>query len=96
LPDLCHIVVVARPDWHLPEDLGPLECWRQRFIYQGDTLLHSPAGKVLFVSLTPIAVSATRIRQLIAQGSSPRYLLPDTVWQYIQQHRLYRAAIEET
>jgi nicotinate-nucleotide adenylyltransferase len=28
LPDLCHIVVVARPDWHLPEDLGPLECWR--------------------------------------------------------------------
>jgi nicotinate-nucleotide adenylyltransferase len=91
LPELCHIVVMARPGWHLPEDLGPLEIWRDRFIYQGDTLSRSSAGKVLFVSLTPMAVSATHIRRLIGAGKSARYLLPDTVWQYIRQHRLYQA-----
>lgn len=89
-PRLCHIVVVARPGWHLPADLGALECWRDRFIYQGDTLARSCAGKVLFVSLTPMDVSASRIRDITAAGFSARYLLPDSVWHYIQQHRLYR------
>jgi nicotinate-nucleotide adenylyltransferase len=91
LPELCNIVVMPRPGWHLPEDLGALEIWRQRFIYQSDTLSRSAAGKVLFVSLTPMAVSATHIRELIAAEKSARYLLPDTVWQYIRQHRLYQA-----
>ncbi len=92
LPELCHIIVMARPAWHLPEDLGALEVWRDRFVYQGDTLAHSRAGKVLFVSTTPMDISSTRIRKLIGAGNSPRYLLPDAVWHYIQQHRLYGAA----
>ena len=46
-------------------------------------------GCVLFHELTPIGVSATQIRQTIAQGHSPRYLFPDQVWQYIQDNRLY-------
>ena len=29
------------------------------------------------------------IRDLVAQGLSPRYLVPDAVWQYIQDHGLY-------
>lgn len=91
LPELCHIVVMARPGWHLPEDLGPLELWRDRFIYQDDTLSRSSAGRVLFVSLTPMEISATHIRRLIGAGKSARYLLPDTVWQYIRHHRLYQA-----
>jgi nicotinate-nucleotide adenylyltransferase len=95
LPELAHIVVVARPGWHLPEDLGELEIWRDRFVYQDDTLAYSTAGKVLFLSLTPMAVSATHIRQLIGEGHSARYLLPDSVWHYIQQHRLYQAATQD-
>ncbi|XP_040860113.1 nicotinamide/nicotinic acid mononucleotide adenylyltransferase 3 [Ochotona curzoniae] len=35
------------------------------------------------------ALSATYVRQALAQGHSVRYLLPDAVLAYIQMHRLY-------
>ena len=96
LLELGNIVVVSRPGWRLPDDLGPLEIWRDRFTDDSDTLLHQPAGVVLFLALTPMAVSATHIRQLVSEGRSARYLLPEAVWQYIQQHRLYQAEIQDT
>jgi nicotinate-nucleotide adenylyltransferase len=36
-------------------------------------------------------ISATGIRQRIADGRSPRYLMPDTVWQTIRANGLYGA-----
>ena len=40
-------------------------------------LLHEiPAGKVIELSVTPLEISATRIRELLAEGRDPRYLLP--------------------
>lgn len=96
LVEYCNIVVVSRPGWHLPADLGPMEVWRDRFTEDSDTLLRRPAGAVLFVALTLMDVSATRIRRLVNQGRSARYLMPETVWQYIQQHRLYRADTQDT
>ena len=89
LPGLCHIVVMARPGWRLPAHLGALEQWRDRFTHNSDTLFESSAGGVLFVSLTPLDISATLIRRLIAQGHSARYLLPDCVWDYIRRKQLY-------
>ena len=39
---------------------------------------------------TPLAVSATQIRQLLANGKSVRFLVPDAVLAYIEAHGLYR------
>ncbi len=39
--------------------------------------------------VTPLAISATRIRQLVRQGASVRYLLPNDVAAYIQEKGLY-------
>jgi nicotinate-nucleotide adenylyltransferase len=40
-------------------------------------VLHdSPAGKVIQLVVTPLEISATRIRDLLAAGRDPRYLLP--------------------
>ena len=73
-------------------DLSPrLQAWLQpRRCYQVRDLTFSPAGRVWFQEVTQLAISATRIRGLVAQGLSPRYLLPDPVLDYILQQRLYR------
>jgi nicotinate-nucleotide adenylyltransferase len=36
----------------------------------------TPAGKVIELAVTPLEISATRIRELLAAGRDPRYLLP--------------------
>jgi nicotinate-nucleotide adenylyltransferase len=35
-----------------------------------------PAGRVIELTVTPLEISATRIRELLAAGRDPRYLLP--------------------
>jgi len=52
-------------------------------------LLRVPAGRVWCTQLTYLDISATDIRERIASGRSARFLLPDAVWVYIQQERLY-------
>jgi nicotinate-nucleotide adenylyltransferase len=40
--------------------------------------------------VTQMDVSATRVRALIREGRSPRYLLPDAVISIIESEGLYR------
>jgi nicotinate-nucleotide adenylyltransferase len=35
-----------------------------------------PCGRLIELAVTPLEVSATRIRDLLAAGRDPRYLLP--------------------
>ncbi|SDT88779.1 nicotinate-nucleotide adenylyltransferase [Pseudomonas pohangensis] len=86
----CHLVVLQRPDAdaEAPEVLRDLIAARS---VTGPQLLDGPGGKIAFVWQTPLAISATQIRQLLASGRSARFLLPDSVLSYIHAHRLYRA-----
>ncbi|MEM5535717.1 nicotinate-nucleotide adenylyltransferase [Neptuniibacter pectenicola] len=87
--DFAHLIVVKRPGYSMPQ-CDELTMFTEK--HQAENLqqvLSTPAGFVLFHELTPIGVSATQIRQTIAQGHSPRYLFPDQVWHYIQDNRLY-------
>jgi nicotinate-nucleotide adenylyltransferase len=45
--------------------------------------------RVTTLNLPEIPESASLVRSLISQGKSIRYLVPETVWQYIVVHRLY-------
>lgn len=47
--------------------------------------------KVLLLNVTPIDISATRIRQLVKNGMGLKYLLPETVESYIISNKLYIA-----
>ena len=49
----------------------------------------APAGRIVPFNITPLAISATLIRQRLAQGLSVRHLVPDTVLDYIQTHSIY-------
>lgn len=49
----------------------------------------APAGRIVPFTITPLAISATMIRQRLAQGLSVRHLVPDTVLDYIETHSIY-------
>lgn len=53
-------------------------------------LRHAASGWVVPFDMTPLAISASLIRDLIRAGHSARYLLPDSVLDYIDSNHLYR------
>ena len=91
---LAHIAIAHRPGY-------PVERWAERMpqplareysarLMQQPLATHlAPAGGVVVVPFTALDISATAVRDMLRAGASPRYLLPDTVLDYIQTHRLY-------
>lgn len=74
--EVAHVGVLSRPDVvsTLPETL---ECEvAARRIAGPDGLRRLPAGKLVELAVTPLVISATRIRELLGAGRDPRYLLP--------------------
>ena len=49
-----------------------------------------PAGLVTVFRMTALDISSTAIRNAVAEGRSPRYLLPDAVLDYVVARGLYR------
>jgi nicotinate-nucleotide adenylyltransferase len=89
LLDLAHVVVIARPGWQIPES-GPIAQWMRKHSAMGAAQLATfSAGTVHVEELRPFSVSASEIRQLLAAGKSARYLLPESVLEYISNHKLY-------
>ncbi len=90
--DYAHFAVAVRgddADWQargpgaIPKSLWPRVSVNRR------DLLSVPAGRIMTFSMTPLAISSTAIRDLVAGGSTIRYLTPDPVVGYIRQHSLY-------
>lgn len=93
LLELAHLVVVTRPGWQLPGEGDVAELLNARRGEQHH-LRERASGRIVVREQTLLPISATRIRQLIARGQSPRFLLPDAVLEYIEDKRLYRTAAE--
>lgn len=89
LTDYAHLIVIQRQgftenysqavaDWlkarSAPDSLNRLNC--------------TPSGQCVCVNLPPQPFSSTTIRQALIEGLHPDGL-PETVWHYIQEHRLY-------
>lgn len=88
---LAHVIVAHRPQYQLPTK-GPIADLLAVH-QQGDiSYMHqNQAGGILLRSITALEISATDIRQQISSGRDPRYLLPDSVYDYIKEHSIYRA-----
>lgn len=90
---LAHIGVAARLGFGLSLGELPAElagACADRFDDTPAALRMAPAGRVVQFAMTPLAISASLLRARLAAGLSPRYLLPDPVREYIDQHHLYR------
>lgn len=83
---LCHIIVMTRPGVELanlhsqPAPISTCICYDARL------LRNSPHGLILLQSVTPLAISASQIRECLQHGLSVRYLLPDSIYQFLGQH----------
>jgi nicotinate-nucleotide adenylyltransferase len=91
---LAHVIVAHRPGF-------PLESWPARMpqplareydarLLRQPLAVHlSPAGGIATQAIAALDISASMIRESLARGGSPRYLLPDPVLDYIHSNRLY-------
>jgi nicotinate-nucleotide adenylyltransferase len=84
--DFAHIVVLTRPDFDT-KTLDEFLALRQ--VFQKQDLQRTQAGKLFFQAVTPLDISASGIRAILASRKSPAFLLPDAVFTFIKQHHLY-------
>ena len=78
--DYAHIGVLTRPGHEiatLPTELRIKVASRRAS--DPAALAQAPAGRVLAMPVTPLEISATLIRDVLAAGREPRYLLPAAV-----------------
>ncbi len=95
---LAHIVVLTRPGFELTTsgELGGLIkscCFDRTRRFDGtngfDGLFDQPSGYIVPLALSELDVSSSKIREIILSGCSARYLVPDSVWRYICDKKLY-------
>jgi len=90
LLDWAHIIVIARPGWTLPET-GEVAQWLEEHRLADSAELGSrPSGGICVEKLRPLDISSTEIRDILSTGRSPRYLMPQPVIDYMEQHALYQ------
>lgn len=77
LVKLCHLVAVPRPGYPLP-DLDSLE-----------VAIPGLTSSTIILNTPEIDISASEIRQMVAQGLPISHLVPEPVAEYIKQHKLY-------
>ena len=87
--DLAHLVIMRRPESKHIYSGALFEQVQPRMVSNPGRLLNSPAGLILPLEVTQLAISSTEIRRQIRTGLSPRFLLPDPVIDYILEYRLY-------
>jgi nicotinate-nucleotide adenylyltransferase len=91
---LAHIVVAHRPGWRAP-DIGPLgellaDCGTHRI----GEIHKARSGHIYIHDVTQLEISSSDIRELVAAGRDPRFLMPDAVREVIEQSGCY-AALED-
>lgn len=82
-----HVVVMTRPGYPA-QDLD--DFFKARTTTDKNDLADRLAGKLFFHPVTQLDISATAIRNLIADQQNPGFLMPDAVIDYIKQNSLYR------
>ncbi|BCG63691.1 MAG: nicotinate-nucleotide adenylyltransferase [Methyloprofundus sp.] len=86
--DYAHIVVMTRPKFGAEK---PPDFIKNKQVSDRQSLKSYPSGKIYFQQVTQLEISATFIRRIFAENNNPGFLLPKSVINYIQTHRLYGA-----
>jgi nicotinate-nucleotide adenylyltransferase len=79
LLSICKFIAATRPGYNLDE------MWRKR-----GTLSQDFKKNVFYMEVPALAISSTDIRQRVREGRPVKYLLPETVEEYITSNNIYR------
>ncbi|QEE24065.1 nicotinate-nucleotide adenylyltransferase [Rhodanobacter glycinis] len=74
--ELAHMGVLTRPGVEPTWPAGLAEAISGRLTTDPQGIRATHAGRVVLMPITPLEISATRVRELLAAGQQPRYLLP--------------------
>jgi nicotinate-nucleotide adenylyltransferase len=90
---LSHFVVITRPGYQRPElsTVVSKDVASSFVSSQGDKdcLEHADGHRIHFRETTLLDIAASRLRACIGEEKSVRYLLPEAVRDYVQEHGLY-------
>ncbi len=85
---LAHLIIAHRPDYQLPEN-GTIAHLLKDSVKKD--IHQTRSGSIILQPVTALEISATEIRKALAKGKNPRFLLPDSVYEYIKQHGIYHS-----
>ena len=90
LTDIAHLLILARPGHGLSpaEEVTHWACGKLTAL--ADDLLRRPAGCIHQAELAQVEISATAVRQAVAEGKPLKGMVPDAVADYIHSHSLYK------
>lgn len=90
--DLAHLGVLTRPGHGgaLPTELRTKIASRRCTDVRG--IDEAPGGRVLTIPVTPLDISASQVRALLAAGREPRWLVPDALFANAELLAPYRSA----
>lgn len=89
--ELAHLVVVQRPGYAITSNTEVADYTTNRCIENAQQLTRKNAGSVYFLPTPLLDISSTRIKALLSEHKSIRYLVPDSVFLWLQQHRIYQS-----
>ena len=84
---LAHLIVMQRPS---EIESQAHQLMPERHVESAEDLRKTPAGCILFQTVTQLEISSTAIRDMVRSGYSPCFLLPDAVLEIIEKEQLYR------
>lgn len=87
--DLAHFVVMSRPGAERPELREVLGDEASRFEKTSDGYVSREGNRIVFVNVTSLDISSSKIRDLCRKGRSITYLVPREVEEYIRSERMY-------
>jgi nicotinate-nucleotide adenylyltransferase len=83
------------PSWHRPEfvvDRAGLAVYDRRGVTRS-AVEEAVSAPITWLNAPELAVSGTGIRAMVREHRSARFLVTDSVWEYIEEQGLYRDAI---
>jgi nicotinate-nucleotide adenylyltransferase len=84
--ELAHLIIAERPGYPLTQSA----MLQQRQTQHAKDLHATLAGKIFVHTGSKLDISSTAIRKMIAEGKSAHHLMPENVWEKIQQEKIYK------
>jgi len=89
----CNLLVMQRPEFEAEKVISAaqlIELVQQVRVMDVMKFIQEAPGKLMFYPVTQLDISSSRIRELIAQRRSLRYLMPDRVIALIEEQGIYQ------